>query len=357
MNCPHCFQNIAGASAFCPHCGARLAEPGVLTASEATQDPTYGALAHANLLRLRGDWESAREKTVSVMREFPNSGTAHSLMGDIFADQQMYDEASQWYRMAVDLEPSNVADSRKLAAASKHLHAAQGVEDPVLDRPSRFSVVRVAAVASMVFLVFAISLGFYVKTHTVPLTDLGPTWKRPAPTVVGPSAGPPALTEGANPPDTTSPEPDPTLGLGGTTAHSGREISLVSALRKAAPTPQASVALVDATVDPRYDTCTVTVDASRVDASARGWMPHLYTAALNVASSALTADTALKAVTVRVVMPLRGSDGIGDDLAFIGDLDRPVPNVLSPAPTPTAFTRRWWHPGLTPPSGIADTAR
>ncbi|HEY3414516.1 MAG TPA: hypothetical protein VGM51_15870 [Armatimonadota bacterium] len=355
MNCPHCFQPISGTDAFCQHCGARLAEPGVLTASEATEDPTYGALAHANLLRLRGDWEGAREKTVAVMREYPNSGTAHSLMGDIFADQQLYDEASQWYRMALDLEPNNVADSRKLAGASKHLQEAVEAADNAPDTPPRFSVVRVAAVASMVFLVFAISLGFYVKTHTVPLTDLGPTWKRPAPSVAGPSAGPPGETQPpASPGATTPPALSPAIGEG--LVHSDRENTLVYAIRKDLLQSQAPVSLVGATIDPRFDNCTLTLDASRLAVSARNWMAQLHAFALSVAASALKADTAIKTVTVRVLMPLPGFNGNTDDVAFIGDLDAPAPTNLSVPPAPTAFTRRWWNRGLTPPAGMADTA-
>jgi len=361
MNCPLCFQTVAGGHAFCPHCGARLAEAGAQTVLEAAQDPTYGALAYANLLRLRGDWDQARDKTVTVMREFPNNGTAHSLMGDIFADQQIYEDAAQWYRMALDLEPNNVADARKLAAMEAHLRPKEEASPAVTEAPVRFSIVRVAAAASLIFLLFAISLGFYVKTHTVPLTDLGPIWTRQ------PERGntTPKLPQATDSTPDTSTEPPaagssdlPGLLTGAApSVHSLRETSLASALNAEALAASGGAEFVDAMIDPSTQTAVVTLSGDKIDSSSPAWTQTVDTSALGVALRALKADTALRTVSVRVVMRMEDGHATNEDVAFVGSLDRPTPAPLLRAAPASDFTRRWWRPGLSVPAATGNTER
>lgn len=74
----------------------------------------YALLAQANLLRIRGSWEESVERCMAALRLAPESSTAQSLLGDIYENQGRYDDAAQWYRMALDVNPNSPADQMKL---------------------------------------------------------------------------------------------------------------------------------------------------------------------------------------------------------------------------------------------------
>ncbi len=74
----------------------------------------YALLAQANLLRIRGCWEESVECCMAALRLAPESSTAQSLLGDIYENQGQYDDAAQWYRMALDVNPNSPADQMKL---------------------------------------------------------------------------------------------------------------------------------------------------------------------------------------------------------------------------------------------------
>ncbi len=71
-------------------------------------------LAAANLARMRRRWQEAESLCVEVMRQDPNNIHAHSLLGDIYRDQNRLHDAKQWYQMALDLNPESAADRAKL---------------------------------------------------------------------------------------------------------------------------------------------------------------------------------------------------------------------------------------------------
>ena len=74
----------------------------------------YSLLAQANLLRIRGCWEESVESCMAALRLAPESSSAQSLLGDIYENQGRYDDAAQWYRMALDVNPNSPADRMKL---------------------------------------------------------------------------------------------------------------------------------------------------------------------------------------------------------------------------------------------------
>ena len=85
----------------------------------AVPDPTlpreaYTLLAQANLLRMRGRWDEAVDKCMAALRLAPQNASAQSLLGDIYENQGRLDDAIQWYRMALDVNPDSPADSLKL---------------------------------------------------------------------------------------------------------------------------------------------------------------------------------------------------------------------------------------------------
>lgn len=76
-------------------------------------DP-YLLLMTANVLRLRRKWDLAEAKCSEVLRLYPDNAGACSVMGDILRDQGRDKDAIEWYKMAVDRDPANEADRKKL---------------------------------------------------------------------------------------------------------------------------------------------------------------------------------------------------------------------------------------------------
>jgi hypothetical protein len=92
-----------------PDTPASLALPGKKLSGSAV----HALLAQANLNRMRRQYDEAIDCCVSVLRAQPANQSAHVLLGDVYRDQRRWDDAIQWYGMAVDLRP-NPTDQAKL---------------------------------------------------------------------------------------------------------------------------------------------------------------------------------------------------------------------------------------------------
>jgi hypothetical protein len=116
----------------------------------------YLLLAQANLLRLRGQHEEAEAKCSEVLSRQRNNASAHSLMGDICRDQQRLRDAIEWYKLALDIEPSSRADREKLQELLDQVYAggkptpASGLPEPrAATAPARSYVRRLLAVSEL----------------------------------------------------------------------------------------------------------------------------------------------------------------------------------------------------------------
>ena len=114
MICGHCGAEIPDDAVVCPHCGAPIEERFGDAGDWGMEREVYSLLATANLYRVRGLWQEAENKCIEVLRRYPNNPAAHSLLGDIYADQGRWEEAKEWYELAVELAPSSQADKKKL---------------------------------------------------------------------------------------------------------------------------------------------------------------------------------------------------------------------------------------------------
>ena len=117
--CDECGGPNAATAAFCRHCGVRITPDPV----EAPAPEGGAALSYANLLRMRGQWSEAADQCTAVLRGDPANATAHSLLGDIYQDQDRLEEARHWYRQALELNPASSGDKAKLARIDEALEA------------------------------------------------------------------------------------------------------------------------------------------------------------------------------------------------------------------------------------------
>jgi len=124
--CDHCLAPLSQNATHCPECGLPVTsgtdDPLLIAEEERLVNPR---LAHANLLRMRGQWEEAMRVCADVLRQFPSNVHAHALMGDIYRDQGNLEEAAQWYKLALDLAPDSVVDRRRLEQVQQELELRQ----------------------------------------------------------------------------------------------------------------------------------------------------------------------------------------------------------------------------------------
>lgn len=96
----------------CIDCGWRLTAP-----ADTEDSAAYPRLAQANLARVRGDYASAKDQCLAVLRTYPNNATAHVLMGDICMDAEEFEQAVEWYEIAADMDPEAPGLAGKLSEA------------------------------------------------------------------------------------------------------------------------------------------------------------------------------------------------------------------------------------------------
>lgn len=127
MYCGHCGSQVPVASPFCRNCGAPTeSSRDALTGTP--EGEMYPLLAAANLLRIRKQWDEATAKCIEVLRKYPNNASAHSLLGDIYRDQGMLRDAVEWYKLALELDPTSRADRAKLDHLADELYDGKPTE-------------------------------------------------------------------------------------------------------------------------------------------------------------------------------------------------------------------------------------
>ncbi len=315
---------------------------------EALPREAYALLAQANLLRMRGCWEEAAEKCMAALRLAPDSASANSLLGDIYENQGRYDDAAQWYRMALDVNPDSPADRIKLDHLRRREEMQRervAVNLPVsrdsmtremprlslraaarLARPE--AVLRGAAAAAALVLVLIVALAYRAVHHPAALAAFGlggETVVQSKPLVVPPQAG-------ALPMD-----PD------GAPARDPAEQSLLTALQASPDLSRAGVAVYDVQVDPRAGRTVVTFGLPSSPKPAHGDIPR---AALRVLQAAAAGQAAQTFTARCLLVPTAGKADA--TLAFIGDAAREAvlgagdAGSLADAQAEANFSNVWW---------------
>ena len=310
----------------------------------------YALLAQANLLRVRGHWEEAAGACMAALRLAPDSSSANSLLGDIYENQGRYDDAAQWYRMALDANPDSPADRVKLErlqqregiGASRSLadtgtptssKAAPSVRrSPLRFRDPEFAL-RCVAIAAALALVLVVSLAFRAARHAGALASLG----LGGDVVVKPVVVPPRA--GTLP---TDPDAAP--------AHDPSEQSLLTALQASQTLSRSGIAVYDVQADPRAGRMTVTFGLPSSPGLSQAQIAR---DALQVLEAAGPEPT-VTAYTVRcLLVPTSGqgasSGQSGAALAFVGDASSTSVQAgasagaaLTDTQAEAAFSNLWW---------------
>jgi hypothetical protein len=211
MMCTLCGLEMADAESGCNRCGGAPTDTG----TQPPADPRLIAatLAEANLARMRANWEEAEARCIDVMRKDPNNLEAHSLLGDLFRDQDRLDDAAQWYRLALDINGNSNVDRAKLKSVEREINRRAGHTGPLRDQPSLTgeigtqrllgaSPVTWVRVLTIVSVLFVIGVGIVLlalgarphrttqATRPVASTTGGPAIAVPRPVTPAPRPGP-----------------------------------------------------------------------------------------------------------------------------------------------------------------------
>lgn len=119
--CERCFAFVDSKAESCPECGAPMGNHSVVEA-EAELHPQ---LAQANVLRMRGEFKQASDICLGILRRYPNNGTANTILGDIAMSRGEFEQAVEWYELALDINPDSKDDREKLEGAKAQIKAAE----------------------------------------------------------------------------------------------------------------------------------------------------------------------------------------------------------------------------------------
>ena len=377
MNCPQCGGALPDGASLCPECGAPVVQARSNHAPQPLDSEVSVPLAQANLLRLRRNYDLATAKCVEVLRKYPNNASAHSLLGDVYRDQGLYSEALGWYKLAIQLDPADIADRQKIEALEAELRSQQ--EKPRADGPIWRRVFEAARAKVPFGLMLGLMLGCIVLGALIALSlSRGATSLQTPPGIRTPRVldsgvsvraepdQPRRRPEESQPRTTAAAPPEPIVYSSGrepapapatppiNPADKGR--ALLESLRSAADAEGLMVAVDSVAIDPRDGGATlgITVRDAVASADNRGLV---LAKCLRMAELALAQDSALTRITLRCSAPMPDEAGVQQEkLVFVGDI---MPSALKAAAGRNLtiddalglFTGApWWHPRMRPPA-------
>lgn len=267
--CPKCFALLKAGTDFCPECGAAISR-----GSEGSDTEVYQDLARANLLRMRGNTKDSVDVCLGILRRFPNNVTAHTLLGDIYAEQGDLKQSAEWYEMALDLAPDSDVDRSKLAKVRERMaekEAASTVQQ--LGIPDKKDHSKPIAIAMAIGIVVVGAAAFFAGKG---MNDPTPRQaaRIDAPVTIG------------NPPSTTSTSVNP----GSVSSVVAPDQAALAALQTSA---RDATKIVAATEDPRGPYVVVTLAAATDDKPVD--------LVVQMAKDAYSAMPNLRHLTVRIV--------------------------------------------------------
>ncbi|OWU64610.1 MAG: hypothetical protein CBB60_008950, partial [Armatimonadetes bacterium Cent15-Ar3] len=107
-------------------------------------------MSRINLLRIRGDISSAKTLCLATLKKYPASVDAHTMMGDLHAEQADLGPAAEWYALALDLDPNAPGVIVKLnrIRAALDISKQASVQQAMIDSGRKVSPWLITAVAT-----------------------------------------------------------------------------------------------------------------------------------------------------------------------------------------------------------------
>ncbi|MDI9636557.1 hypothetical protein QM565_12425 [Geitlerinema splendidum] len=321
--CPRCFAMNLAEATFCEECGASLDSE-----SEGSDAEVYQDLSRANLLRIRGESKAAIDVCLSILRRYPNNISAHSLLGEIYLEQDDFKQATEWFEMAVDLAPDSKREMHLLERA-RSLYKSQNEKSTIdqLEIPKRPNNTLYAV--GMVVLLVIVGFAAFMAGAQRP-SQSKESQRISEPIVIPPS---PAIT---NEPTTPQPEEDPTIKI--------QQDEIVLARLQALP--DRGKQIQSFILDPATQTAVVT--------ATQGLAESAEVAALLISSDVFSNENSITQLTVRI-----SSFG---SLIFSGKLTRTQYDEARVLATSTSlatvakqvFANAWRVPSIPPTGGATE---
>lgn len=323
----------------CPKCGKDLS-PSAPAPRPAGSDVT-SVLASANLHRIRAEWDDAIDDATDALRLEPRNPDISSLLGSIYEERGMFDEALVWYQMTLELNPDSAPDQGRLDRVSELVSARriQGGTGSfhVFEKRTKIWAWVLGAVFVVIVAMALISTLLKGKpneapytrpTHTPRSQEYTPQVNAPSQTLPhGPKTGSEVSTPAAS------------------SVRTPGESYILSELSTSQGVMQTGASIDDVIADPRSWIVSVTFTVPFKGFVTR---EHIIAAAVAVARKTFDLNRNVKFVTVRCVIQVGGAQGT--QIGFVGDIARQTVDALPPTATgdqlTSAFTRPWWNPQI-----------
>lgn len=342
LRCKDCRIVLDSDARFCPNCGRDLAPN--------TPGPKAGGadvetlLASANLHRMRSEWEAAIADATDALRIDARNPDIASLLGDIYEQRDMLDEALVWYQMALELNPDSEPDQDRMDRVSKLVAARREAEGTgsfrVFEKHTR--IWTIALVAIFVSIVSFAGITMLLRGSPRETSYPKPT-RVGRPRAAGQPSGP--MPSGPAAPTPSSQSTDLAgAPAGGSALRTPAEAGIRTGLSAAQGITDAGVTIDDAIADPRAGVVTVTFSVPFKGFVSR---EQITRAAVAVAQTTFQLRQDVRFVTARCVMQTGGAK---PQIAFVGDAARQSIEALGQNATDqqlaAVFTHPWWHPGI-----------
>ena len=331
--CEDCKIILEDEVRFCPKCGK-----GVGAGREGGRpDVRLGALVtSANVHRVRQEWDAAVCDATCALEIDPNNAQVASVLALIYEQRGNADEASVWYRIALELDPQNAANRARLERVSRGVGTS-----PVRAGDRRRTLIAAAVAVALVVVTVMLTLAF-----SRPRAE-APAQRR----ATGPSTGRTEIRTPVTAPAATSGQgaaARPGTGLaptGAPTARTPGEAAIKATLAGSEAARVSGATVDDVIADPGQGVVVVTFSLPATGPITRA---KVIGAAAQIARGALGANAEVRSVTVRCIVSPGGS--ATTQIAFVGDVTRAAMEALGESPTETqldaAFAAKWWNPQI-----------
>lgn len=324
----------------CPKCGKLVADQPVTGGAPSPE--VAALLTSANLHRMRSEWDDAVSDATEALRRDPRNPDIAALLGGIYEQRGMLEDAQIWYHMAIELNPLNAADRAALERVKQRLVASDPDRLREFQRRTRVWAGAIAALFVGVMLIALIFTMGRSRQRPEPVSQAGPPRSTRSRTYQATPAPPARAPKGMNTSEGEQSEETAGVPSAAGTARTAGEREARARMSSLPAVRGMSLSVDDLIADPREGTVIVTVNLAAAGRVARD---DIVTAARYAAKAAFDASRDSQIVTVRVIVtPQAGSPQI----VYVGDATWPSTKggqgLAGGAATEPAFSREWWNP-------------